>query len=86
MINPVVNDLPNILPGNMLLCVDDVKLISAGSQDDKLHQDLQAACQLLDSCDLPLIAVKCPHVTIEGSPNIVRGPNKGPRSDTDFHL
>ncbi len=40
-----VNDLPDVLSGSVLLFADDVKLISARSQYEELHQNLQAAFQ-----------------------------------------
>ncbi len=36
-----VNDLPDVLSGSLLLFADDVKLISARSQYEELHQDLK---------------------------------------------
>ncbi len=63
-----VNDLPDVLSGNVLLFADDVKLISARSQYEDLHQNLQAAFQRSEDCDLPLNAAGCSHVAIGGSP------------------
>ncbi len=47
-----VNDLPDVLSGNVLLFADDVKLISARSQYEELYQNLQAAFQWSKDCDL----------------------------------
>ncbi len=63
-----VNDLPDVLSGNALLFAVDVKLISARSQYEELHRDLQAAFQWSEECDLPLNAAKCSHVAIGGPP------------------
>ncbi len=49
-----VNDLPDVLSDSVLLVADDVKLISARSQNGELHQNLEAAFQWSDDCDLPL--------------------------------
>ncbi len=43
-----VNDLPDVLSGNVLLFADDLKLISAHSQHGDLHQNLEAAFQWSD--------------------------------------
>ncbi len=55
-----VNDLPGVLLGSVLLFADDVKLISARSQYEEIHQNLQAAFQWSEDCDLPLNAAKSP--------------------------
>ncbi len=61
-----VNALPDVLLGSGLLFADDVKMISARSQYEELHQNLQAAFQWSEDCDLPLNVVKCSHVAIGG--------------------
>ncbi len=61
-----VNDLPDVLSSSVLLFVDDVKWIPARSQYAGLHQNLEAAFQWSDDCDLPLNASKCSHISISG--------------------
>ncbi len=63
-----VNDLPDVLSGSVLLFADDVQLVSARSQNGELHQNLEAAFQWSDDCDLPLNASKCSHISIGGPP------------------
>ncbi len=64
-----VDDLPDVLSGNALLFAEDVKLMSARSQYVELHQNLRAAFQWSEDCDLPLNAAKCSHVAIGGPPS-----------------
>ncbi len=51
-----VNDLPDVLSGSVLLFADDVKFISARSQYGEWQQNLEAAFQWSDDCDLTLNA------------------------------
>ncbi len=43
-----VNDLPDVLSGNVLLFVNDVKFTSAHSQYGELRQNMDAALQKSD--------------------------------------
>ncbi len=47
-----VNDLPDVLSGNVLLFVDDCKLISARSQYEELNQNLHSNGQTTVTCHL----------------------------------
>ncbi len=66
-----VHNLPDVLSGNALLLSDDVKLISAHSHYEELHQNLQAPFQWSEDCDLSLNAAKCTHVAIGGPPSFL---------------
>ncbi len=61
-----VNDLHDVLSGSVLLFANEVKLISARFKYAELHQNLEAAFQWSDDCNLPLNESKCSHISIDG--------------------
>ncbi len=63
-----VNDLPDVLSGSVLLFVDDDKLIAARSRDGESHQNLEAAFQRSDECDLLMNASNCSNISIGRPP------------------
>ncbi len=63
-----VNDLPDLLQGDVLLSADDVKWISARANIDDLQRDLQHAWDWASAWDLPLNENKCGHISIGSAP------------------
>ncbi len=62
-----VNDLPDLLHGDVLPFADDVKLISARANFDDLQRDLQHAWDWASAWDLLLNENKCGHVSIDSA-------------------
>ncbi len=63
-----MNDLPDVLTGNVLLSDDDVKLFAPRFQYNSTLQNLRAAFKWSEDFDLPLNAGKCAYVSVGGPP------------------
>ncbi len=63
-----VNDLPDLLQGDVLLFADYVKLISARANFDDLQHDLCTAWDWALTWDLPLNEKKCGQTSIGSAP------------------
>ncbi len=64
----IIDDLPDVLAGNVLLFADDVKLFAPRSQYNTTLQNLRAAFKWSEDFDLPLNAGECAHVSVGGPP------------------
>ncbi len=63
-----VNDLPDLLQGDILLFADDVKRSSARANFDDLQHDLYTAWNWALTWDLPLSENKCGQISISSAP------------------